>query len=62
MNRVIEEPFPPSLGRVPVTRILWDIRNHAGIEDHLTIVLGVKATIKIQIELVASFTNWPNVL
>jgi hypothetical protein len=49
MDRLIEQPFPPSLGRFPVARILWDIRTHPGIEDHLAIMLGIKATIKFQI-------------
>ncbi len=44
MNRLIEQALAPSLGRFAIARVLWDVRNHPGIEDHLAIVLRIKAT------------------
>ena len=34
MNRFIEQPLAPALGRLPVARIFFDVWNHPGIEDH----------------------------
>lgn len=49
MDRLVEQPFPSPLGGLPVAWVLFDVRNHARIKDHLAIVLGIKATIEVDI-------------
>jgi hypothetical protein len=49
MNGCIEEPLPPTLRGFAIARILFDVGDHAGIEDALTIVRGIKASIEIDI-------------
>jgi hypothetical protein len=49
MNGGIEEPFAPSLGALAVARILLNVGDHASIENALTIVRGIKASVEIQI-------------
>jgi hypothetical protein len=41
----IEEP----LGALAIAGILWDVRDHAGIENALAIVRGIKSGVEIQI-------------
>src|SRR5262245_58795078 len=49
MDSGIEEPLAPTLGALAIAGILWDIRDHAGIEHALAIVLGIKSGVEIQI-------------
>jgi hypothetical protein len=49
MNGCIEELLRPTLRGFAIARILFDVGDHAGIEDALTIVRGNKATIEIDI-------------
>jgi hypothetical protein len=49
MDGGIEEPFTPSLGALAVAGMLFDIGDHARIENTLTIVRGIKASVEIQI-------------
>ncbi len=39
----------PRLVRLAITRILFDVGDHAGIENALAIVRGIKAAIEIEI-------------
>jgi hypothetical protein len=57
MNGGIEEAFAPTLGALTVTGILLDIGDQPSIENTLAIIYGIKATIEVEIELVASFSN-----
>ncbi len=52
MDRFVAQPFPPALGRFAIARVLLDVRNHPGIEDHLAVVRRVKPTIEVDIRLV----------
>ena len=45
----MEQPLAPTLGALAVARILWDVGNHTGMENALTIVRRIKAAIKIEI-------------
>src|SRR5262245_42864909 len=49
MDRCIEEALAPALGGLAITRILFDVRDQAGIEDALPVVCGIKATIEVEI-------------
>jgi hypothetical protein len=49
MDGFIEQPLAPALGGLPMTRILCDVRDHRGVEDHLAIVLGIKAAIEVDV-------------
>src|SRR2546421_363788 len=49
MDRFVEQPLAPTLGGLAITRVLFDIRNHARIEDHLPIAFGIKAAIEVEI-------------
>jgi hypothetical protein len=49
MDGFIEPPLTPSLGSLPITRILFDVWDHLGVEDHLAIGRGIKAAIKVGI-------------
>jgi hypothetical protein len=49
MDSGIEEPLAPSLGALAVAGILWDVGDHAGIENALAIVRGIKSSVEIQI-------------
>src|SRR5215510_13090959 len=49
MDRFVEQSLAPTLGGFAMTRVLCDIRNHASIEDHLPIALGIKAAIEVEI-------------
>ena len=49
MDHFIEESFASALGVLAITRILFDVRDHAGIENTLAIVRGIKAAIEVEI-------------
>ena len=49
MDHGIEEPLAPTLGALAVTRILFDVGNHTGIENALPVVRRIKAAIEIEI-------------
>ncbi len=49
MNRGIEPPLAPALGRLAMTWILFDVRDHARIEDGLAIRLGIEPAIQVEI-------------
>src|SRR5262245_61651302 len=49
MDRGIEEPLAPSLGALAVAGIFFDVGDHAGIENALTIVRGIKSGVEIEI-------------
>ena len=41
MDGGIEEPLASSLGALAVAGVLFDVRNHPSIEDHLPVVRGI---------------------
>jgi hypothetical protein len=45
----VEQPFAPALGVFAIAGVLWDVRDHTGIENALAIVRGVKAAIEVDI-------------
>jgi hypothetical protein len=47
MDGSIEEPLPPTLWGFTITRVLFDVGDHAGIENVLAIVRGIKAGVEI---------------
>jgi hypothetical protein len=49
MDGGIEEPLASSLGALAVAGILFDVGDHARIENAFAIVRGIKARVKIQI-------------
>jgi hypothetical protein len=49
MDGFIEETLAPSLCFLAIARILFNIGDHSGIENVLSIVLGIKSRVKIQI-------------
>src|SRR6266850_4236345 len=49
MDGGIEEPLASSLGALAVAGILFDIGDHARIEDQLPIALGIKSRVEIEI-------------
>ena len=51
MDRFVEQPLAPTLGGLAIPRVLFDVGDHARIEDQLPIVRGIKATIEVQIDL-----------
>jgi hypothetical protein len=49
MDGFIGPPLAPSRGGLPITRILFVVRDYPGVEDHLAIVRGIKAAIEVDI-------------
>ena len=49
MDHSIEEAFAAALGVLAMTRILFDVRDHAGVEKAFAIVRGIKATIEVEL-------------
>jgi putative transposase len=49
MDSFVEQPLAPTLSGFAIARVLFDIRNHARIEDHLPIARGIKAAIEVEI-------------
>src|SRR5215510_13645721 len=49
MNGSVEQAFASALRGLAVTGILFDVGNHAGIENALPIVRGIKTTIEVQV-------------
>src|SRR5215472_7100763 len=49
MNGGVEPAFASAFGVLPVAGILFDVGNHAGIENALPIVGGIKTTIEINV-------------
>ena len=49
MDGGIEQTPSPALHVLSIARILFDVWDHASIEDTLTIVRGIKASVEIQI-------------
>ena len=59
MNGFVEEAFASALGRLAVAGILWDVGDHAGIENALAVVCGIKAAIEVK---VGAFQVQPDLL
>ena len=49
MDGLIEQPFASAFRGFAVASVLFHVGNQAGIEDHLAIVLGIKATIEVEV-------------
>jgi hypothetical protein len=49
MDGGVEQPLPPTFGVLAVARILWDVRDHTGIENALPIPCGIKAAVEIDL-------------
>jgi len=49
MDHFIEEAFASALGVLAIPRILFDVWDHAGVENAFAIVRGIKATIEVEI-------------
>jgi hypothetical protein len=49
MDGGIDQTLSPALHVLSIARILFDVRDHASIEDTLAIVRGIKASVEIQI-------------
>ena len=49
MDYCIEEAFASALGVLAITRILFDVRDHTGVENAFAIVRGIKAAIEVEI-------------
>src|SRR5262247_1779594 len=49
MDGGVEEPLAPTLGRLAVARILFDVGDEARIENALAIACGIKAAIEVEI-------------
>ena len=45
----VEQPLASAFGGLAIARILFDVRNHTGIEDALPIAGGIKTAIEINI-------------
>ena len=45
MDGGVEQPFAPTLGMLAVAGVLWDVRNHASMENALPIACRIKARI-----------------
>ena len=59
MDGFVEEAFASAFWGLAVARILFDIGDHAGIENALPVVCGIKATIKVE---VGAFQVQPDLL
>ena len=49
MDHSIEEAFASALGVLAITRILFDVRDHAGVENALAMARRIKAPIEVEI-------------
>jgi hypothetical protein len=49
MDGSVEQSLAPALGRRAVARILFDVGDHPGIENALSILCGIKAPIGIKV-------------
>ena len=49
MDGSVEETFAAALRRLAVARMLFDVRDEAGIENAFTIVGRIKAPIEVEI-------------
>src|SRR5438132_13221836 len=49
MDGFVEEAFASALDRLSVAGILWDVGDHAGIENALAVVCGIKAAIEVKV-------------
>ena len=49
MDGLVEQPRAPALGALAVAEILFDVGDHAGIENALAIVCGIKAAIEVEV-------------
>jgi hypothetical protein len=45
----IEQALAPSLGRLPIARILLDVGDQAGIENAFPVTGGIKAAIEVEV-------------
>src|SRR2546428_12632444 len=57
MDGFVEEAFASALGRLSVAGILWDVGDHAGIENAFAVVCGIKATIEVKVGAFEVQTN-----
>jgi hypothetical protein len=58
MDGSVEETFAAALRRLAVARILFDVRDEAGIENAFTIVGRIKAPIEVEISAVQVYTHF----
>ena len=49
MDGFVEEAFASALCSFSIARVLFDVRNHACIENALAIVCGIKSGVEIDI-------------
>ena len=49
MDSFVEETFASALGRLAVAGILWDVGDHAGIENAFAVVCGIKTPIEVTV-------------
>src|SRR5712691_8233596 len=57
MDGGVEQPLAPTLGRLAVARILFDVGNQPRVEDRLAIRLGIKTTIEVEVGSVEIYTH-----
>ena len=57
-NGFVEEPLASALRGLAVTGICLDIGDHAGIENALPIVCGIKAAIEVEVGVTNRQSNW----
>jgi hypothetical protein len=48
MDGCVAQPFAPTLGRLTIARMLFNVRNQPRIADALPLACGVKATIEVE--------------
>jgi hypothetical protein len=60
MHGGVEQAFASALGVLPVAGILFDVGNHAGIENALPIVRGIKTTIEVKVGSTEVYLSFPN--
>jgi hypothetical protein len=49
MEGGFEEPLPPSLWGIATAQLLWDVGNHPGVDQALTMVHSFPAGSKVQV-------------
>ena len=49
MDGGVEQPLAPSLGSFTVAWVLFNVGDHAGIENAFAIVRGIEATIEVEL-------------
>ena len=57
MDHGIEKAFASALGVLAITRIFFDVGDHAGVENAFAIVRGIKATIEVEVGSTEIYTH-----